>query len=568
MKCYIFCMEAKTQKKENIIKRWYKLCKPNKKDFTMQIITYAVHAVLYALMTVFAAYTIDCIYNHDWKGAFFWLAIEFLDILLRNIVNHVAYHYYNKVYGGIRKNITSKIFDKLFVGNDLELKNFSTEKIINIAQESMNNACDFPDYVGLMFANLMQVLVAIVTIFTVSVWAGGLVIALGVVDFFIVNALNKKIGRHLKGRYEKKDDSFREYSKIIAGKSVIGELGVQEEYKKKLLSHIDGFNKEFDKYYMTFSFRENIFYAIWNFAIYIITAVLVYLISRDMFDLSMYLIIVPYLKSCTEKLNTLYTKFGGVENMRVDVDRVNLILSLSDKEMISYGNVNKAEGYNLGFVDVSYQDPNEPNLKLKNVDISFKMNAVNIIKGERGSGKRLIFDMLRRRIKPAEGIVLLDNLNLFDYNQSTFKSHIDYCAQHPIFIKGTIKENLQATKKELATIKAHIEELGLSDVIDKLPKGLDTQVEDLDSESQFWVGLIRGTLSKCKVLMLYEYPTVENPEFKAKFENIIRSCETDKRTLIIFTHDSLYDNLAELVYEVKNGKVKIANAKSSNKKVG
>lgn len=549
-------------KKENIIKRWYKLCEPNKKYMTLQILSYAIHAIIYALMTVFAAKTIDCLYNGDWKNAFIWLGIEFLDILVRNLVLHYEFWCYGKIYGGICKTITSKICDKVFSVSDAALKKFSPEKIINIAQSNTGKACEFPDFVANMVSNIMQVGVALVAIFTASWWAGLIVIALGVVNFLVYDKLNKRLGFHLQKRFERKDDRFREYSRIISSKNVISELGAQEQYKEKLLYHVDGFNKEYNKYYMMTSFKDNLYYVIWNFVIYALTAVLIYFISKNMFDLALYLILVPYLKSCTEKLTTLYSKFGGIESMRVDVDRVNLILSLSDKEMITYGNVNKdREGYNLSLANVSYQDKNSPDTKLKNANINFKMNDINIVRGERKCGKRIVFDLLRRTIKPDEGKIILDNLNLYDYNAATYKNHIDYCAQHPLFIKGTIKENLQATKRDLTKLDALIEELGLTQIIASLPNGLNTQIEDVtNNETRFWIGLIRAALSKCKVLMLYEYPETTNPEFKEIFDKIISTCETDKRTLILFTHNDCYDYLAGQVIEIVKGNCKIIKA--------
>ncbi len=555
------------KKQDNILKRWYKLCEPNKKDWALQIISYGLYAILYALMAIFAAKTINCLYNGDFKGAFIWLGVEFLDILFRNIFKHAEYHYYGKVYGQINKTLCSKIYDKIMSVNNEEIKKFSPEKIINIAQSNTGYACDFPDYVAAMVDKLVYILVALIAIFSSSWWAGLIVSALAIINFFAYKLIYKRMGYHLKRRFETKDDRFREYTRILNAKDVITELGAEKEYKEKIFKHVDDFNKEYYKYYMTDSFKGQIYFVIWNAVVYAVTAVLIFLISRNMFDLALYLIVVPYLTNCTTKFNELFEQFGGVENMRVDVDRLNLILSLSDKELISYGDVNKeSEGYNLGFVNVTCKDEVN-NLKLKDVNIAFKMNAINIVRGERGSGKRVVFDILRRQIKPDDGYVLLDNLNLFDYSPKTFKNHIDYCSQHPLFISGTIMENLQATKRDLTKLNALIEELGLTEVISRLPNGLETQIGDVkDDEMRFWIGIIRAALSKCKILMIYEYPNTDNPEFHEIFQNIIKTCETDKRTLILFTHNQDHDKLADAVFEVKNCKIKKLKQENNNKK--
>lgn len=56
-------------KQETLIKRWYKLAEPSKNLWLWQIFLYVVFAGIYASMTIFAAKTIDCLYNSDWKGA-------------------------------------------------------------------------------------------------------------------------------------------------------------------------------------------------------------------------------------------------------------------------------------------------------------------------------------------------------------------------------------------------------------------------------------------------------------------------------------------------------------------
>ena len=106
--------KEKKIRQERLFKKWYRICEPNKTYWFLQIFTYILYATLYALMAIFAAKTINCLVEKDWKGAFIWLAVEFLDILLRNVVYHIEYIYYSKQFGTIQKNITTKIYHKLF----------------------------------------------------------------------------------------------------------------------------------------------------------------------------------------------------------------------------------------------------------------------------------------------------------------------------------------------------------------------------------------------------------------------------------------------------------------------
>lgn len=552
----------KAIKRPNLFKRWYALSEPNKIVWFWQITLLLIFAVIESLMTIFAAKTINCLYTANYSGAFFWLGMELADIWLRNTALHMQYRVYGKHYGIIRSNITKKLYDKILTSDDSSIKRLTNEKIINIAQNNMGYAAEFPEYIAAILRYSIQVIIAIVTIFTANIYGGLIVLALGVVNFFVYNALNKRLGRIMNNRYEKKDLSFQTYSKILTGKTVIEEMHAEEGFKQKLLQDSEEFNKEYEKYYATQSLRDDVYYAIWNLIIYAIAAFFIFLVSKNAMQLTLYLIVVPYLSSSISKLNTLYTKFGGFENTRVDIDRLEIILSLTDKQLIQYGKVNaKTTGYNLGFIDVNYKGEYA---ELKNLDISFKMHGTNIIKGVRNCGKRYIFDMLRRKIKPDSGEILLDNLGLYNYNPKTYKNHIDYCSAHPVFIKGSVKENLMIATKNFNTVTSLVEELGLSEKINSLPNGYDTEIEEIkDGEIRFWIGLIRAALSKCKILMIYEYPDDVTPSFHVTLQKIIATSEPEKRTLIVFTHKNEYDNLADMLYLVNNGKVTLKKVPKS-----
>lgn len=549
-------------KSENIIKRWYKLAQPHKGYWFLQIFFYCCYAVFLTVLTIFAARTINCMYAGDWTGAFINLAIELVTIVLRNVFQHTQYYFYGKQIRYVENVINKKVYNKIISCDDKSLKNVSKEKIINIALGNRDNIREFPDVVASFIAYSIQVVITLVTVYIANYIAGIIVSALGVVNFFAYYFFNKKLGKIMLDRCEKKDEMFKSYSKVLDGKELIHELGGKEKYETEILEKTQDFSKSYTKYYMVSSWKTNIYYAAWNVVVYAITALMLYFVSKGSLDIAIYLIIVPYLTTCTEKLNTLFDKTGSIETMRVDVDRFNIILNMTDKQLVKYGKFNTiTEGYNLGFIDVSCKPEDEDGSgKLVNADISFKMKAVNVIKGERGSGKRVVFNLLRRYNKPDKGMILLDNLDLYEYNPKTFRKHIDYCASNPNFIKGTIKENLTIVEKDFEKIKSMCEKVGVSEFVEKLPGGYDCQIADVKSSgTRFLIGLARAALSDCKILMIYEIPEDMPDSFRNRVKKLL--VENDlKKTIILFTHSDTYDNIADLCYEVTSGKVKAVKA--------
>ncbi len=550
------------ENKENIFKRWWKLAQPSKKYLFGQTFFFVVYAVLLCMITIFTAKTINCMYEGDWKGAFTYLAIELITIVLRCLSMHIQYKFYNKQIYHIRHLVAKKIYSKILSCKDANFKDVSKEKVINIALNNMSYLSEFPDTIAGFMGYVFQVLFILVTVFISNYWAGIIIVLLGIINFFAYYFFNKKLGRIMLKRYEKKDIMFKSYSKVLDGKEVITELHSEGKYEDELIGHVDSYSKTYAHYYTVTSHKAYLYFIFWNVIVYAIAALMLFFVSNGSLDIAIYLIIVPYLSSCTEKLNALFDKTTGLENMRVDVDRVNLILNLSDEELAKYGEFNKEpEGYNLGLIDVSATT----NCKygLKNADISFKMDAINVIKGPSGSGKRVVFDLLRRYIQNTSGKVLLDNLDLFNYNEKTFKSHIDYCASHPIFINGTIKENLLLVEKNFKKIQTLCEEIEVIQDINNLPNGFETQITQISSlETRFLIGLIRALLSNSKILMIYELPQDVQESFRQKLIEILLKLKN--KTIILFTHTDEYDSIADLCYVTTKGNVKLLKATKSS----
>ena len=547
-------MRKTKEKSNNIFKRWWILTNPNKLIFAGQIFFYACYTILLSVITIFAARTINCMYAKDWNGAFFNLAIELITIIMRNVLYHVQYIFYTKELSHIRYVVAKKVYNKILSCKSSEFNNVSKEKITNIALNNMGNLSEFPDAIASFIAYSIQVAFTLITVFTSNYLAGIIVTALGVANFFAYYFFNKKLGKLMLERHEKKDDMFKSYSKIIDGKSIINELQGKEKYEGELINNVKGFSKAYSKYQMITSCKTNLYYACWNVVVYLIAALMLFYVSNGSLDIAVYLIIVPYLTTCTDKLNTLFDKTNNIENMRVDVDRVNLILNLSDEELINYGNLNTvSDKYNLGFINVSCKNTTPNNHELRNINLTFKTNGINVIKGEKGSGKRHIFDLLRRYEKPTKGKILLDNLNLYDYNEKTFKTHINYCSSHPTFINGSIKENLELIDTNFENVLKVCKEIGIKKEIEKLPQGFNTQILDIDNSSLlFLLGLTRALLSNCKILMIYEIPQDAADSLRLQIIDILTNHNIDK-TIILFTHSNDYNNIADVSYLIDNG---------------
>lgn len=132
----------------------------------------------------------------------------------------------------------------------------------------------------------------------------------------------------------------------------------------------------------------------------------------------------------------------------------------------------------IEYEDVSFSYPNSNENVLDH--ISFKVNqgqTVAII-GSTGSGKTSLINLLPRFFDVTEGRVLVDGVDVKEYDMAVLREKISFIAQKALLFKGTIRSNLVYGKED-ATEEEMKEALRLSmaaDFIFQHPDGLDQGV--------------------------------------------------------------------------------------------
>ncbi len=117
---------------------------------------------------------------------------------------------------------------------------------------------------------------------------------------------------------------------------------------------------------------------------------------------------------------------------------------------------------------------------IRNINLELPAASITAIVGESGSGKSTLARVLLGLSTPEQGRVLLDGRDLTTYDQDKWRKRLAWVPQRPFFSAASIRDNLlaarvDATDNEL--IKA-LDSAALSNVVNRLPQGLDTQLGD------------------------------------------------------------------------------------------
>ena len=133
----------------------------------------------------------------------------------------------------------------------------------------------------------------------------------------------------------------------------------------------------------------------------------------------------------------------------------------------------------LEFVSVSYQYDDRQQV-LKDFSFSLRAHTWLGIEGRSGAGKSTIVDLILRLYKPQSGKILLDGVEIKNYELQWYRNQIAYVPQEPFLFSGTIRENIEwiAGSVSEQSMQEALEGCCIADLIASMPSGLDTHIGD------------------------------------------------------------------------------------------
>jgi ATP-binding cassette, subfamily B, bacterial len=218
-----------------------------------------------------------------------------------------------------------------------------------------------------------------------------------------------------------------------------------------------------------------------------------------------------------------------------------------------------AESVTIDFVGVGFAYPGGPPV-LHDVDLRVAPDTRLAVVGETGSGKTTLAKLLTRLMDPTEGSVRLDGVDLRDVPFSSLRERVVLVPQEGFLFDSTLRANalygkLDATDEE---IRLAVDQLGLTDWLDTLPRGLDTRVgqrgESLSAGERQLVALVRAHLADPDLLVLDEATSAVDPALEMRIARALERL-TKGRTSVTIAHRMSTAEKADDVVVVDKGRI-------------
>ncbi len=273
-----------------------------------------------------------------------------------------------------------------------------------------------------------------------------------------------------------------------------------------------------------------------------------YMVTAGAMGLGTLTTFILYSQRLFEPLRQLAERFTQIQGGLTAVERISELL---EKKIEIYDQINHKAGNKelsnlnktlLGevvFENVSFfYRKDEPIIN----DLSFKIKPGDHVAlvGPTGSGKTTLIRLLCRLYEPQKGNIYIDGQNIKSIPIASLRMQLGVVLQDTFLFSGNVADNLRLDSSiDNQRLKDICSDLGLDNLLRKLPNGLDTYIRErggnLSSGERQLLSIARVAIRDPKVLIMDEATAFMDPSTEATLQRDLDRL-LEKRTALVIAH--------------------------------
>lgn len=476
---------------------------------------------------------------------FFNFLLVFLsNYIAQNVIRDIRERLYNKLI-----YFKTSFFDKTAIGNLVTRAVGDVETIATV----------YTDGFLMVFGDVLKVVFVLVAMFQVNVQLSYIGLAILPIMLVITRFFQKKLKKAFgdERAWTSTQNSF--VQERLSGMSLIQVFNRQEaEFKK-----FDQINISLKAALLKTVFYFSLFFPVVELISSVFIGLILFMAGFNALQghnatPGAILAFIQFINMLIRPLRQIADRFNNIQRGLVGAERVLGIMD-EDNSMTNVGTIKKdhIEGkIEFRNVHFSYDEKQEV---LKGVNFKVNSGETVAIVGATGAGKSTIIQLMTRFYDINSGKILLDDVELRDYELFNLRSKIGVVLQDVFLFHGSIYENLTLGEDiPLDKIKKIAKEIEVDDFIEKLPGGYDFVVSERGSSISLGqrqlLSFLRAYLSNPKILILDEATSSIDPESEKLIQKATEKI-TKNRTSIIIAHRLSTIVNADKILVMDNGKI-------------
>lgn len=466
--------------------------------------------------------------------------VYFSNFISQNVIRDIRERLYNKLI-----YFRTAFFDKTPIGQLVTRAVGDVETIATV----------YTDGFLMVFGDILRIIFVLIMMFNTDVHLSYITLAILPLMVVITRFFQKRLRKAFTDErtWTSTQNSF--VQERLAGMPIIQVFNRQQaEFKK-----FDGINISLKEALLKTVFIFSLFFPVVELISSLFIGFILFYGGYITISAGVVIAFIQYISMLIRPLRQIADRFNNIQRGIVGAERVLGIMD-EDFEMPNTGMVKKAhfEG-KIEFKDVYFSYDNNQEV-LKGIDFKVNPGETVAIVGATGAGKSTIISLITRLYDINKGEILIDDVELRDYELYNLRSHIGVVLQDVFLFHGSIFENLSFGDETvtLDKIKAGAKEIEVNDFIESLPGGYDFVVSERGSSISLGqrqlLSFLRAYLSDPKILILDEATSSIDHESEKLIQRATEKI-TKNRTSIIIAHRLSTIEKADKIIVMDQGKI-------------
>ena len=249
--------------------------------------------------------------------------------------------------------------------------------------------------------------------------------------------------------------------------------------------------------------------------------------------------VVTYMSQILMSMMMMSMMFMSLSRGKASYDRIKAVME-TDPSVVSGNSDAKVTSGTIEFKDVSFRYPfavGDP--VIKHINLKIDSGETVAFLGATGSGKSSLINLIPHFYDTTEGEVLVDGVNVNDYNLDNLRAGIGMVLQEAVLFSGTIMENIKWGNPNASDDEAieAAKTAQADEFITSLPEGYSTMLGQrgltLSGGQKQRLSISRAVLKKPKILILDDSTSALDMGTEARLQNALKLKMKGMTSLII-----------------------------------
>ena len=546
----------------SLLRRVFRYAYPYRRMFIWSVLLTILLAILAPLRPWLIQYTLDQYILLDDSSGLMNMSLLMLGLLLLQTSVQYFHTFFTNVLGqSVIKDLRVSVFNHI---SSLKLKYFDRTPLGQLITRTVSDletiADIFSEGLIVIIGDVLQVL-AIIAVMLYTDWELTLVVLIPmpflIVASYVFKEAIKSAFQDVRTQISNLNTFLQEH---ISGIRIIQYFAREDQEMRKF--------KEINAKHRDAHIRSNWYYSIFFPVVEIISAISIGLlvwygsksIISNQISPGVVVSFIMYINMLFRPIRELADKFNTLQMGMVGAERIFNVLDTDERTENKGVHQPALVKGDIEFKNIWFAYDDE-NWVLKDVSFHVKPGETLALVGATGAGKSSTINILNRFYEVNKGTILLDGIDIRDYELNYLRSTIATVLQDVFLFSDSIANNINLNNQEISreAIMKAAKDVGAEGFINRLPGGFDYNVMErgatLSAGQAQLISFIRALVYNPQILVLDEATASVDTETEELIQNAITKL-MEGRTSIVIAHRLSTIQNADRIIVLDQGEIK------------